>query len=108
MTPAAFWGAAYLPPVSSQALLIDQFVSALGYMLIALFLAWLRRSTKSFDMAGIARAAVAGARLPPTLTLAVIPFFPDVLPLFSETTMQTYLMLAGVILSALSIYGLIK
>jgi hypothetical protein len=59
-------------------------------------------------MAGVARAAVAGASLPATVALALIPFYPDVLSLFTANGMQAYLMLAGLILSGLSIYGLLK
>lgn len=109
MTPGAvFSWAAYLPPSTPRALLIDQFFGCVAFLAIALLLATIRRRHRPFDLASVGRAAVAGAGLPATLTLAVVPFHPEVLSLFSDTTMQAYLMVGGLILSMLTIYGLLK
>jgi hypothetical protein len=109
LTPGApFSWAAYLPPSTARALLIDQFFGCVAFLAVALLLSILRRRQRPFDIASVARAAVAGASLPATLTLAAVPFRPEVLTLFSDTTMQAYLMVGGVILSLLTIYGLLK
>jgi hypothetical protein len=77
-------------------------------MLISLFLNIIRIRTRGFDISSVLRAAISGASLPPTLTLASIPFFPDVLTLFGETTMQAYIMIAGLVLSVLSLHALFR
>lgn len=83
-------------------------VASITYLVISLFLNVIRIPTRGFDISSVLRAVISGASLPPTLTLASIPFFPDVLTLFGETTMQAYIMIAGLVLSVLSLHALFR
>lgn len=105
---AVIW-ATYLPPRTAHALLVDQFVSCIAYFAISLALAsWRSRTAKYLDFTKVLRATVAGVSLPVAVALAAVPFYPETVLLFSQTTMQSYMMLVGLILGVLSIYGLVK
>ena len=99
----------FLPPHNSNDLLLLQSASVILYALIATLLGLVRRVFgRTFSFVAILRSAVAGAGLPVAVLLGCVPFVPGVLGLLSAETMKLYLMIAGVLLTLLSLYGLVK
>ncbi len=103
------WGR-FLAPQNTNDLLISQLVCAVAYVLVALLLGAARRLFgTTFQFSSVLRSAVSGSGLPVALVLAGSPFAPDILArLLTAQTMQFYMMIAGVLLTLLSLYGLFR
>lgn len=103
------WGR-FLPPQSTNDLLILQLICAVVYVVLSLVLGGIKRLLgTAFRFSSVLRSAVSGSGLPVALVLAGSPFAPDMLTrLLTAQTMQFYMMVAGVLLTLLSLYGLFR
>jgi hypothetical protein len=99
----------YVPLQSWLQLLALQVACAVLFGIIRLLLDLVRGMYRGgLEFSGIGGAIVSGGTFPVTILLVSHPFSPTIQALFTTQLMETYLAIAGLTLSSLSLYRLCK